>query len=276
MKKNILVALLLALPVQLQAATVLLPVSNVTATSPDAAVPANADVNLSLAGLANVGVNLTHNTNTVSGAYTATAGGSASVGLILAGTLKLFSNTIIGPSSIQFGTNRSTSGLVGVLGNNILGPIVNAGLTPQWSATIDLGDVGLNLAPSTTYDFTFNLAQTTSLLGNLSPAVLNRFSVSVNDSVGNVPAQVLGLTDLTASNGTARFRFTTGTSVVDPKLRLSASALLDTDLLGSLVGQPNANLYTVSGLNITAIPEPDIIPLMGLFGIILLFRKRQR
>lgn len=276
MKTYPIVSLLFALPFQVQAATLLLPATPASATSQDPAT--NPNLNLTVGAIASVRIDTTHPGTATSGAYVASArGGVAISALIGLASVKLATHTTIDSSSIRFGTSTTTSGLVGALiGNTVLNTIVGAGLAPTWSATIDLSDLGLNLAPATTYDFTFNLAQTTSLLGNISPAVLNRFTVSVDDTVGVLTPQVLGLTDLTTSNGTARFRFTTGATVNDPKIVLGASALLDTDLLGGLVGQANPNLYTVSGLNVTAVPEPDVFLLFSMVGTILLFRRRQR
>jgi hypothetical protein len=277
MNTKTMIAMMLALPFQLQAATLILPATPATANSQNPSI--NPNVNVSIPAVATIQLDTVNAGTATTGAYTASATSGAYVALPLnLATLRLSSRTVINSSSITFGTTTTTTGVVGNILNSapILSALVGANLTPQWSATIDLGDLGLNLQPSTTYDFNFSLAQNTSLLDNISPAVLNRFSVSVNDTSGTLPAQLLGLTDLTAASGTARFRFTTGAVVTDPTIRLSASALLDTDLLGSLLGTPNPNLYTVSNLNLTAIPEPQILPLLGIFGIVLLFRKRQR
>lgn len=274
MKTYPLVSILLALPFQVQAATLLLPASPASATSPNPAT--NPNISTGVPGVATVSLDTTHAGTATSGAYVASATGGVSIALLSnLATAKLATHTTIGPSDIKFGTSTTSTGALGLItGNNaILGSAVGAGLSPQWSATIDLSDLGINLVASGTYEFSFNLAQTTSLLGDISPAVLNRFTVSVDDTVGVVSADVLGLTSLTSSNGVATFRFTTGSSVNDPKIRLGASALLDTDLLGGLLGQPNPTLYTVSGLNLTAVPEPDVCLLFGMVGTLLLIRR---
>ncbi len=276
MKTYRILPVLLALPFHLQAATLLLPSTPVSASSPNPATDPN--LNVSIPFVASIFVDTTHEGTSASGAYSASATGGTSISL--AGGLigaRLATHTTVGPTDIKFGTTTTYTGAVGsILANSsILSAVVGAGLAPEWSATIDLNDLGLNLQPSTTYDLSFNLAQTTSLLGDISPAVLNSFTVSVDHSAGVLPAQVLGLLDATSSSGLARFRFTTGSTIVDPTLQIGASALVDTDLLGGLLGQPNPTLYTLSGFNLTAIPEPNVVTLFGLFGVALLFRRRQ-
>lgn len=260
--------MLLALPFQLQAATLLLPATPASATSPNPTALALT------VGVASVYLDGTNAGTASSGAYDLTATGGTRISVVALGTVRLQAHTTVDSTGIKFGTSTiGNGGLLSSIGT-VLTNTITAGLVPQWSATIDLSDLGLNLVPNGTYEFKFNLAQTASLLGNIAPAVLNRFSVSVEDTVGTINAQVLGLTDLTSTNGTATFRFTTGATVNDPSIRLSGSALLNTSLLGGLLGQTNPDLYTVSALNLTPVPEPDVFLLFGMVGIVLIFRRR--
>lgn len=276
MKKYHLIPLLFTVPLQLHSATVVLPSIEVAASSPNPSVAPTA--NVSILGIADIAVDIANAGTTTSGAFGASAIGGTSITL-LGDTVgaELVTHTSIASSGITFGTRTTYTGDVGqILANSaILSNIVGADLAPEWEATIDLTALGLNLSPSTTYALSFNLIQSTSLLGNLSPALFDTFTVAVGDSSGVLPAQFLGLTDFTASSGTATFTFTTGATVEDMTLTFGASALLDTDLLGDVLGAPNQTLYSMSNINFDVVPEPGVFTMLGVVGVAFAIRRRR-
>lgn len=286
MKTKTLLFAALAAPCILHAATITLPVTPALATSPDAATdPDLVDVPAGL--LVNASIDVSNAGSSTSGSWTGTATGGTSISLLnglggsLAG-LDLNTRTSVSTDAIRFGTVTTSSGTVGALLSALnLDSVVSAGLVQTWSATVDLSALGLAPVPNTTYDLSFDLSQSTSLLGNLSPAVFNNLTATVGDSSGTygqgaLPAGLLGITDLFGGSGVATLRFTTGSVINGPVVAtFGATAVADTDLLDGLLNVPDTTLYTLSGFDIAAVPEPGSLAVFAsLAGLALMRRKR--
>jgi hypothetical protein len=275
-----LLILIPATSLSLNAAIVTLPAVPVIAESPDPTA-----VGVTVGGLATVAVDPVNPGTASSGAYSARAVGGVEVELLPifplppAASVILSTQTEITSSAINFNSHSDISGIVGQILSStvILNNIIGAGLIPQWEASINLTSLGLNFDPSTDYSLTFNLVQSNSLLGNLSPAVLNQITASVGDSGGTLPAQVLGITDLFGSAGTVVLNFSTNATIDGPVVAtFGGSALLTTGLLGSVLGTANNTLYSISNINVNPIPEPSSWALSAVFiGSFVLRRKRQ-
>lgn len=268
-----------ALPAALTAATIDLPPVPATATSPNPSVNGNLIIGLPPALGAYID---TVNAGTASsGAWNGSATGSTSIGVALVGGADLRTQTMLGTGAIDFNTITSYTGLLGnVLDALELTDIVGAGaLIQSWEASVNLTGLGFVLNPSTAYALTFDLTQSTSLLGNLSPAVFNSFTVEVGDSSGVMPAGLLGITDIFGGSGTVTFEFTTG-AVIDGDViaTFGATALADTNtnvqLLEALLGaNGTSTLYSISG--ITLIPEPGTgVLALSCAGLLALRRRR--
>jgi hypothetical protein len=268
------------------AVTVALPNPGATATSPDASIDPNISVSAGL--LVTAAVDLDNAGTASSGAWSGFGQGGTSVELLsvlpgppLAG-LDLQTQTAMTPGAINFNAVTTTSGLVGnLLAALDLDAIVGAGLVQTWGASVNLSQLGLSFDPNTTYALSFDLTQSTSLLGQLSPAVFNDFTATVGDNSGTygqgaLPAGLLGITDIFGGQGRATLTFTTGGTIDgDVIANFGADAVADTDLLGGLIGAPNTTLYSIGGVDVTPIPEPGMAVLCGIFAGVVALRRRR-
>ncbi len=275
-----------AAPLTLQAATISLPAGTTNATSPDPAIAGNVVVNAGT--LINAEVDITNTGNATTGSWSGSGRGGTSIDLVNilgnpVASVDLRTQTSMTSTAINFNAVSTTSGTLGlVLGAVNLQSVVGAGLIQTWGASVNLTQLGLNFDANTTYSLTFDLTQSTSLLGQLSPAVFNNFSATVGDQGGTygqgvLPAGLLGITDIFGGSGTATLTFTTDAVIDGPVIaRFGATALADTDLLGGLLGVPNSTLYSISGLEVNSVPEPSAAAMMALIaGFLGIFRKRR-
>lgn len=279
MRNSTLYLLALFTPLGLHAAPITFPASTITANS-----PAPTQVGVSVAGLATVAIDSVNSGTASGGSWQAEATGGVNVALLPVfplpslGAIALTTRTQVTNSQLNFNTHTEVTGVVGsILGSApILTNIVGAGFTPQWEATVNLNDLGLNLTPSTQYALTFDVSQSNSLLGNLSPSILNRITASVGDSTSVFPAQVLGLTDLVGSTGKLTLNFTTDPTIDGPiTATFGGSALLNTTLLGSILGSADTNLYSLSTINVVPIPEPATWVFSAIFAGSAVLRRRR-
>ena len=288
MKTKLLLFAALAAPCGLHAATIALPVTPTFAISPDAGI--NPDISVSAGTMVNASIDTTHAGSTNTGDWAAAATGGTSVtllgglgGMITLAGLDLNTRTTLATDAIRFGTVTTSSGMAGSLLSALnLQTIVGAGLVQTWSATVNLSALDLVFAPETTYSLTFDLTQSTALLGNLSPAVFNNFTATVGDNggtygQGSLPAGLLGITDIFGESGKATLQFTTGSVMDGPVIAtFGASAAADTDLLDGLLRSSDTTLYTISGLDIQAVPEPSSIGMFVAFASLGLLRRKVR
>lgn len=275
-----------AAPLSLQAATINLPAGTTNANSPDPSIAGTVVVN---AGpLINAEVDITNTGNATTGSWSGSGRGGTSIDLVNilgnpVASVDLRTQTSMTSTAINFNAISTTSGTLGlVLGAVNLQSIVGAGLIQTWGASVNLTQLGLNFDANTTYSLTFDLTQSTSLLGQLSPAVFNNFSATVGDQGGTygqgaLPAGLLGITDIFGASGTATLTFTTDAVIDGPVIaRFGATALADTDLLGGLLGVPNSTLYSISGLEVNSVPEPAAAALAAVFAGLLVIRRKRR
>ncbi len=275
-----------AAPLSLQAATINLPAGTTNANSPDPSIAGTVVVNAGL--LINAEVDITNTGNATTGSWSGSGRGGTSIELVNGlgnpvAAVDLRTQTSMTSTAINFNAISTTSGTLGlVLGAVNLQSIVGAGLIQTWGAAVNLTALGLNFDANTTYNLTFDLTQSTSLLGQLSPAVFNNFSATVGDQGGTygqgaLPAGLLGITDIFGASGTATLTFTTDAVIDGPVIaRFGATAIADTDLLGGLLGVPNSTLYSISGLDVNSVPEPAAAALAAVFAGLLVIRRKRR
>ncbi|MFD0892981.1 hypothetical protein ACFQ5Q_05075 [Luteolibacter ambystomatis] len=202
--------------------------------------------------------------------WDATANGGAS---ILLGASESGARINLTGSSLQFG----------VVNTGLVGDLLNAGLTGltvDWSSTATFDKVGsqLILQPNTTYRVSFLLDGSNGLLDS-GVAVLPQFHVELLDGAGTnigtassgTLVDVVGLLGSGVPSGVATIDFTTGNTVNSnpASIRFSGSGIANVSVLGL-----GTTFATVSGLNISQVPEPSIFGLVGFSALALLRRKR--
>ncbi|MGC4012954.1 MAG: PEP-CTERM sorting domain-containing protein [Luteolibacter sp.] len=202
--------------------------------------------------------------------WNASASGGASV---LLGVSESGARINLTGSSLQFG----------VVNTGLVGDLLDAGLTGltvNWSATATFDKAGnqLVLQPNTTYQVSFLLDGSNGLLDS-GVAVLPQFHVELldgaNNNIGTASSgtlvDVVGLLGSGVTSGPVTVSFTTGNTVNSnpASIRFSGSGIANVSVLGL-----GTTFATVSGLNITQVPEPSSFGLIGFSALALLRRKR--
>jgi uncharacterized protein (TIGR03382 family) len=180
--------------------------------------------------------------------------------------------------ALEFNLSNDPDSLLGALG-------VGTSLALSWSATalFDLPGNELLLAPNTTYRIVFDVDGSNGLLDStlgITPA----FGLEFLDGAGNavdatgggtlvnvIGLELLGVVGSPPESGRAVVDFQTGSSVAagPAGVRFTGSALLPATALNL-----GTNFASVSGLQISTIPEPATLALAAM-GLSCILRRRR-
>lgn len=202
--------------------------------------------------------------------------------------------TQLTPTTVNFNLSTAVGGVVGDVVGTLGANLGSLGIAQQWGASVNAtsagnGGLGMTFASNTTYAFSFDLTANTGLLGGsdlLQANVLNSLTFTARDSngqiataTGNSPG-LLGLVQLTdPEDGRVTFTFTTPGSINgNVFIDIEATNLASTNLnaLSSIIGNTSDTdtIYSLSGFDISVVPEPGSMGLLGLGALGLLRRRR--
>lgn len=178
---------------------------------------------------------------------------------------------------IAFGLTMDGSNLLGTAGtlvSNLTG--LGVGVLPTWEASLDLS----SLSPNTTYQFDFDLYNSSGVLTGIDANVLDNFTlVFTNGAPINLDNNLLGLTSINGGTDHATHQFTTGADTSGLALTFAASGVVSstTSLLGGILqgGVVSNDIYKISNFSVTPVPETSTAFLLSMAGMTLLIRRRR-
>lgn len=210
-------------------------------------------------------------------------------------TVDTRTQTSFTPTSVTFGINTTVTGLLGSTIATLSTQVGALAAAQSWSATVNATTAGapngLVFVPGQ-YVLSFNIAANTGLLDGgtdlVDLNVLNSLTLIARDGNGTIDSSaitpgLLGLVDLSDPNdGLIKVNFTftidapvNGSVFID----FQANNILatDTDLLSGLLGSTNTNaaIYTLSGFDVSPVPEPSH-GMLAMVSLLAILRWRRR